>query len=125
MNELQYLALNQLRDVSEINPINDTDRECLAEVRDVLRKFGKLERFGITLLHKHFDLVEDEILVEEVDEINRVQVIKPMKKSAVDESGGEILETMWSLHEGEVLMGCKRRCVYQDGKHYKDVHTFG
>jgi hypothetical protein len=125
MNQLQYVALNTLNDVSGVQPISEEDKTCLAEVRDVLKKFGKLDRFGITLLHKHFDLLDDEILVESVDEENRTQVIKPMKRSDVDKMEGEILETMWSLEDNQVLMACKIKCVQQGGKHYeRHVHSF-
>lgn len=125
MNQLQYIALNDLKDVSEVPPIGEADKICMAEIKEVLKKFGKLDRFGITLLHKHFDLTDDEILVESIDEVNRVQVIRPMKKEEADKLDGELLETMWSLQDNSTLMACRIKCVQQGGKHYeRHVHSF-
>jgi hypothetical protein len=117
MNNYHALVHNALPHGDAVEPLSSTDQECFKEIRDVLAKHGKLERFGLTLLHKHFELEGDEMLVENVDEVLRVQTIAPMKKADVEKMGGTVLETMWSLHEGEVVQGCKRACVQQSGFH--------
>lgn len=124
MQNLTPLVHNSLEHGDTVEPLKDDERQCLEELRTVLQKHGKLNRFGVTLLHKHFDLSEDEILVENVDEQTRTQIIKPMKLAAVAAMGGEILETCWSLQEGETLTGCRRACVKQDNKHYPGVHVW-
>lgn len=40
--------------------LNSEGAACLAELREVLGKHDRLNRFGITLIHKHFELSEDE-----------------------------------------------------------------
>ncbi len=102
---VQWTALQAFE---EIEPINDADLECLAEVREVLKKYGKRERFGVTLLHKHFDIAEDEILVETTDVEARLLTTKPMKKDCV----GNTVETTWMLLDGEnrAMLGCRTVC---------------
>jgi hypothetical protein len=45
-------------------PIDDSDQACLEEVRAVLARYGKLNRFALHLAHRHFPLGPDEILIE-------------------------------------------------------------
>lgn len=124
MENLIPIVHNSMPHGDGVLPLQDSEKLCLVEIREILKKHGKLERFGITLLHKHFDLSDDEILIESIDEERKMQIIKPMKKEEVANLEGEILETCWSLQEGDVLMGCRRTCVRQDGKHYPNVHVF-
>lgn len=109
-------ALNRLPDVDSINPLSGADLACLREVRKVLEKHERLERFGVMLLHKHFDLEADEILLENTNVSDRVQTIRPVKTAALA-SEGEILETSWSLQAGETMMACKKACVKELGRH--------
>lgn len=116
-------ALNDLPDVDSVPPLSDADLACLRDVREVLERHGRLERFGITVLHKHFDLEAGEILLETTDVRGRVQTIRPVKKEDLPPSA-QLLETSWSLQAGEVLMACKRACVKQQGNHtYEHVKT--
>lgn len=103
----QYDAL---QDIHDIDPLGESDYGCLEEVREVLKKHGKGDRFGVTLLHKHFDLREDEILVEYTDVDGREQLIKPEKKSdALDNS----IETSWRFGDGKVrpMLACVQYCA--------------
>ena len=124
MENIHSLVHNFLPAGEKVEPLSQQDKECFKEIRDILKKHNKLERFGVTLLHKHFDIADDEMLVENIDEENRTQIIKPMKKTVLASMKGEVLETCWSLHDGEVLMGCRRACVYVDGKHHPNVHVW-
>lgn len=98
------------KDIHDVEPINDGDLDCLAEVSAVLKQHGKRERFGVALLHKHFDMAADEQLVVHTDVDGRVLTIKPVK---ADEAGPTI-ETIWELGDGEdghkVFMGCRQFC---------------
>lgn len=98
----------RLKDIHEVEPINDGDLDCLAEVRQVLKRHGKQERFGIALLHKHFEMYDGEILVEETDVQGRVLTIKPVKQ----EVAGNTIETIWQLTDGEhrAMLGCRQYC---------------
>ncbi|MGW3268883.1 hypothetical protein [Streptomyces sp. NPDC001056] len=43
------------------------DAEFVRELVAVLEKYGNLDRFGLCLLHDHFPLADDEVLVETND----------------------------------------------------------
>lgn len=103
----------RLKDIDEVEPLGADDYQCLGEVRDVLNKHGMQERFGVALLHKHFDLADGETMLEVTDKAARVLTIKPVP---VGEAGNSV-ETIWALLDGgpEAMMGCRFRCG-------KDVH---
>jgi hypothetical protein len=62
-----------LADLPDVPPVDDGDLDCLAEVRDVLARHGKLNRFAVHLAHRHFALGPDEILIERPDPDGRTQ----------------------------------------------------
>jgi hypothetical protein len=70
-----------------VEPLGDDDRAVLADVREVLRRHNALDRFGVTLLHSHFDLGADETLVEFVDPANRVMTTKPVRLDSAEHDG--------------------------------------
>ena len=98
-----------LEDIDDVEPLNDADAECLADIRNVLREHGKLERFGITLLHSHFEVSEDEIMLESCDSQRRRLTTAPVK---ISESGENKVGTMWMLREGDAttMAWCKSYC---------------
>ena len=97
-----------VRDIDDVEPVSEADTDCLAEIRDVLKKYGNLERFGIALLHSHFPLGDDEILLETSDLETRTLVLKPAKQSEAASSVG----TIWMLGDGEIvtMARCRRYC---------------
>ena len=62
-----------LADLPDVPPVGDGDLDCLAEIRDVLARHGKLNRFAVHLAHRHFALGPDEILIERPDPDGRTQ----------------------------------------------------
>lgn len=103
--------------VDEVRALDEADMACLTEVRDVLARHARLDRFGISLLHKHFDLGEDECLVEETDVENRCQVVSVKWRS--DMPRERVLETAWQLGETpNVIQSCNKECyISYEGKH--------
>lgn len=106
-------------DINVVKPLTQGDLVVLEEVRQVLARHGALERFGITLQHQHFDLKDDEVLVESTDVENRVQTIRPMKRS----QNMSAIETAWIFGSGEVgataTLQCWLRCYKgADGSHF-------
>ena len=103
------LQWSRLSDIGEVKPIDDDDADCLIEIRDVLKKHGKLDRFGVALLHSHFDIGEDEIMLETNDERSRTLVTKPVKQS---EDVNSNVGTIWVLTEGDIIAAsrCYQRC---------------
>ena len=53
--------------------LDDSDLDCLEEIRDVLARHGKVERFAVHLAHRHFKLAPDEVLIERPDPDGRTQ----------------------------------------------------
>lgn len=108
---LKTLEYSTLSHVDQIGEFSDSDTACLRDLREVLARHRKLNRFGISLLHKHFDIADDEILVERCDSLNRVLTTTPVSKA--DYKAENLLQTSWRF---DGLPG--RQCVRDD----KNVH---
>lgn len=95
-------------DLHEVDALDQTDTECMKELASILNKFGKSDRFAVHLVHKHFDIADDEILCEFTDEVNRTLTTKPVKR----DPSLKMVETTWLLRqEGEqVLQTCHMAC---------------
>ena len=117
--------------VDDVAPLSTADDQCLADIRDVLARHNALNRFGVMLLHDHFDVADDEILVESSDPVSRTLVLRPLKKADVGDSN--LLETSWSLQAVEVKGGrrrpdpkpvttCRSACANIPGKGHSKVH---
>jgi hypothetical protein len=102
---MQWAPIQELQDVE---PLNDEDTACLAEVREVLEKHGRLDRFALHLVHKHFDLQEDEIMCEYTDAENRTLTMIPKKKADIP---GHV-ETTWMLNKFGPLTVCLYACYW-------------
>jgi hypothetical protein len=63
----------------EAPALDDGDLACLDEIRAVLARNGKLDRFAVHLAHQHFAVGPDEILVEYPDPESRrlVTAVEP------------------------------------------------
>lgn len=83
-------AYKALKDINEVEPLTDEDHETLQMIREVLRQRNAIDKFGVSLLHDHFEVNEDEMLVETTDPITRVQTIKPYRNTELKEA--KILE---------------------------------
>jgi hypothetical protein len=98
-----------LPNIDNVEPMGDQDLAVMNEVRDVLAKHGALERFGLTLLHTHFDIGEDEILVEKVDAEARTLTISPMPAREAA-AAGDPFETSWRLDAPDGQPRCVLYC---------------
>lgn len=107
-------------DIMDVVPLGAHDDECLKEIRDVLLRHGKIDRFGITLIHDHFHMDSDEALIEDCDPHTRTLTIRPEKLRK--NLSSPAIETSWELGRGEVLTVCRVRCRYNanNGEHVKD-----
>lgn len=99
-------ALPKLPDVDLVRPVDDSDQACIDAVRAVLREHGALSRFGLTLLHSHFPVHPDEIMVERVDQESRTLTIAPAKGDTVQST----IETSWRLDHPEGILACETQC---------------
>lgn len=94
-------TINNLNNIAEVQPFgNETnDVACFNELRDVLAKHNKLDRFGLCLLHKHFDVKPDEILVESCDILNRTLTIRPEKVTPKPGQKNGLMDTNWRFFD--------------------------
>ncbi|HYO90478.1 MAG TPA: hypothetical protein VEQ40_02535 [Pyrinomonadaceae bacterium] len=74
------------------------------ELVQILKKYDALDRFGLTLLHEHLPLAEDEIMMETTDRAARTQIIRPVPKSTLQAPG--YFASAWRLDTGEPTQGC-------------------
>ncbi len=74
---------SQLPDLADVPPIDETDVACFKALRDGLKAHGKAERFGVALLDSHFDLDEDEIMLEFPDSGSRTLQSRLAKPAGV------------------------------------------
>src|SRR5260370_30601829 len=91
LNPLQW---SSLQDIDDVRPIDDSDAACLEEVRLVLAKHRNLDRFGIALLHSHFQVAEDEMMLETTDVEHIEHWVRPVKKSSLEQVGLEPQSTI-------------------------------
>lgn len=116
---VQPMQWKPVVDISTVSPFSPEDAQCFRELRDVLLKHNALDRFGISLVHRHFDINSDEEMMEYTDHENRTLIVKPVKKSEIDWEHTTI--TNWKLTEGEevatVGCGCARNANGHLGYH--------
>lgn len=117
---LQALTFNQLPDINEVEPFSVEDQDCLDELHAVLKRHGRVEKFGIILLHNHFHLEEDEVLVERYDAQKRTLLSRPAHLATLDLA--HLRETVWRF-DGPAGQRCPQYCPEDEsGTHlgYKD-----
>lgn len=119
-------VLPTLPDIGDVQPLSVSDEACIQEVRQVLAKHGALSRFGVTLLHEHFDIADDEVMMEFVDKDNRVLTTRPVK--AIDHAEENSLQTSWRLDSMTSRQRCERYCARPygpNGPHITQHATVG
>jgi len=112
---VQPMQWKPIIDISEVEPLTDDDKELFSEVRDVLKKYKALDKFGLSLIHKHFDIAENECMLECTDIETRTLVIKPIKVSEMDVENTTI--TQWRLTDGDAVAEAGCRCAMVGGGH--------
>ncbi|WP_199439310.1 hypothetical protein [Umezawaea beigongshangensis] len=125
----EAINFRELPHIDDVDNLSLQDADCLAEVAAVLKRHGASQRFGVTLLHSHFPMENDEVLLEHVDEENRVLTHRVVTRSELDDA--ETIETAWRLdsiptdaaqwsEETIENMGkvyCRNVCVPAEGGH--------
>ncbi|MGZ4727685.1 MAG: hypothetical protein ACXWB2_08205 [Acidimicrobiales bacterium] len=103
---LRAMQWTDLEHIADVRPIDDTDGPCLEEIREVLSKHGALDRFGVSLLHRHFDLAEDEMMLETTDLTRREHMVRPVTQSWIEEHGVTMQTTVVSFDEFGYHQNC-------------------
>jgi hypothetical protein len=120
--QLSPMQWSVLPDITDVPPMSLDDHAVLDAVRDVLVQHGALGRFGVHLLHKHFDVAEDEVLVEYTDVNARTQECRVEKRVSDRVEPSARIETMWSFSGPGALRVCDQQCVNNYGhnsRHYQ------
>ncbi|AOU97711.1 hypothetical protein BI364_06835 [Acidihalobacter yilgarnensis] len=103
VNSVQWSTLNHIADV---RPVDEEDAACLEEIRQVLQKHNCLERFGVSLLHCHFDLEDDEVLLETTDVEKREHWVRPVKQSFLKDNDITAQTTVIGFNEKGYHQNC-------------------
>jgi hypothetical protein len=77
---------------------SEQDRPMFTRIRDCLVRYNAYEIFGLYLVHKHFDIADDEEMVEHVDFDLSIVEIYPVKRDHLDMSA--MVPTNWFFVEG-------------------------
>jgi len=89
-----------LDNIDNLPPFGASDLDCLREMQEVLARHGKSHIFGVNLLHKHFDLPEDEIMLERQDHTARTLQSEPIKLSELERIPHMV--TGWRFDSGDI-----------------------
>lgn len=118
--DLDYAGINDLPDIDDVEPVGAQDAAVFAEIQSVLAKHGALRRFGVTLLHKHYDLKPGERLVEVTDLDSRTSSLRPMRSEEVT---GEPIGTNFRFDPSgvKIVAACFADCI-KTGKTHRPVH---
>ena len=81
--------------------LSNSDSACIQDIVQVLKKHNCLERFELTLLHKHFELEDDEVLAETNNPVCRTLLVEPIAKEDLENS--QYYETAWRFDDGRPI----------------------
>lgn len=74
-------------DTTDVGELSDDDRACLEELGRYLASTDAWERFGIWLLHKHFEPEPGEVFVEHAKRSPRRTETAPMMRASFGDTG--------------------------------------
>lgn len=116
-NEDTISAFADLGGLQDVHPLSKEDDAFLADLTEVLKKHGNLNRFGLTLLHRHFEVAEDEMVVEHSDSVARTLSCSVMKRADIPTYGVET--TQWRMTPDGKAIGIMDCVAQPDGNgHY-------
>ncbi|MFC4274568.1 hypothetical protein [Achromobacter aloeverae] len=118
---LRPMQWARIQDLHDCEPVSEADLVCMRDVRAALARHGKLDRFALHLVHKHFDMGADEVLVEYSDAGTREQYFKVER--ADSETAREAQPTTWMLDKLEpiAICVCARRPDGHQGRHERGI----
>ena len=99
----------------ELEVFSEKDAQCFKEIRDVLVKHNALHRFGMFLIHKHFEVAEDEEMTECTEHADRRLTIVPKRKDQIDRS--ITVPTNWIFTETEEVAAACCTCATNENGH--------
>jgi len=99
-----------LRDIDDTPDPSQEERVQLERLAAFMEREGMTERFGIMLLHNHFEVAEDEELVESCDPKTRKLTIQPINKKELAKIAGGFRDTQWRWDKQAKSLRCLLRC---------------
>ena len=108
------MTLQRNPSFDEAIPLGAADAQFVADLHDLLKRYGNLNRFGLCLLHDHFDVNDDEILLETNDYEARTLKLEVVKRDALQ----EIKFTSWRIDGAgakELTACAEDKCKKIDG----------
>jgi hypothetical protein len=112
----------EVPELCDVAPLDDDDLACMAELRDVLARHRRLHRFALHLVHRHFDLAADEVLVEYTDERSREQRLRVEPRACA--ALRDAVATTWRFDGAadprEPFVACV--CATRDGQGHLGRH---
>jgi hypothetical protein len=117
---LETVQWASLPDIDSVEPINDDDTAVLEEIHRVLLRHGKSSRFGVCLLHKHFEVADDEVAIEYTDVERRESRVVVEKKTVYTINS---IQTMWRFKtdKWDMIRQCLQRCA-PGGTTHRIIH---
>jgi hypothetical protein len=94
---------NDLSRIIDVATIDSREEACLQELQTVIEKHGMEMKLGVALLHKHFDINEDQMLVETNSRRRGELVTRPVSTKDVDPN--QLVTTIWRF-DGGMRYGC-------------------
>lgn len=94
---------NDLKTLTDVHELSVDDNDCLNELQAIIEKHGLTSKFGVALLHKHFDIEEDEVLLESNNPIERTLNSRPININEAE--NGDYATTIWRFDDGH-RYGC-------------------
>ena len=101
---------NDLENIIDVHELTNKDEQCLNDLQAVIEKYGLTNKFGVSLLHKHFDIADDEVLLERNNPKERTLTSSPIKIEEAEKP--EYMTTMWRFDDGH-----RYRCSYCNRNH--------
>ena len=117
MQEMQWAEIPYMGS-PDLQPASDKDADCFRDIRDVLVKHKALKRFGVFLIHKHFEVADDEEMTECTNHEERTLLIHPRKKAEVDRD--VTIATNWIFTETEEIAAACCTCRRNENGHTGD-----
>jgi hypothetical protein len=118
---LETVQWASLPDIDSVEPLNHDDFAVLEEIHRVLLRHGKSSRFGVCLLHKHFEVADDEVAIEYTDVEQRESRVVVEKKTDFNMNS---IQTLWrfQMDGSNMATRCDQRCA-PGGTTHRIIHT--
>lgn len=94
---------NDLPKLMDVHELTKDDDQCLQELQAIIERRGLSSKFVVALLHKHFEIEEDEVLLESNDPVARTLTSNPIKTKVAE--NGDYATTIWRFDDGH-RYGC-------------------